>query len=130
MLLYQIFHLHLIYHLVNHEWCEVTLLQETSDGMAHLYSRLEKLVHGVQKVGHPWSKTMSSNYRPVVCMWPATVFSKALGSIQEKFSNLIFVEKRVRSWIKCIFTRGIHFQCTSLFYAFISDQIRRFRVLH
>ena len=22
--------------------------------MAHLYSRLEKLAHGVQKVGHPW----------------------------------------------------------------------------
>jgi len=22
--------------------------------MAHLHSRLEKLAHGVQKVGHPW----------------------------------------------------------------------------
>jgi len=31
------------------------------------------------------------------CMWPATVFSVALGSIKEKSSNLIFVEKRVRS---------------------------------
>jgi len=30
-------------------------------------------------------------------MWPATVFSVALRSIQEKSSNLIFVEKRVRS---------------------------------
>jgi len=27
-----------------------------SDGMVHLYSRLEKLAHGVQKVGHPWSR--------------------------------------------------------------------------
>ena len=30
-------------------------------------------------------------------MWPAIVFSVALGSIQRKSSNLIYVEKRVRS---------------------------------
>jgi len=35
------------------------LLQEMSDGMAHLYSRLKKLAHGVQKVGHPWFKLKS-----------------------------------------------------------------------
>jgi len=27
-----------------------------SDGMAHLHSRLEKLAHGMQKVGHPCPK--------------------------------------------------------------------------
>jgi len=32
------------------------LLQEIFDGVAHLYSHLEKLVHGVQKVDHPCSK--------------------------------------------------------------------------
>jgi len=41
-------------------------------------------------------KTTWSNYRPVGHMWPATAFSVVLGSIQEKSSNLKFVEKRVR----------------------------------
>jgi len=43
------------------------------------------------------SETVWSNCRPVGCMWPTTVFSEALGSIHEKSSNLIFVEKRLRS---------------------------------
>jgi len=31
-----------------------------SDGMLHLYSRLEKLALGVQKVAHPWCRLWSS----------------------------------------------------------------------
>jgi len=37
--------------------------------------------------------TVWSNYRPAGRMWPATAFSVACGSIQEKFSNVKFVEK-------------------------------------
>jgi len=37
-----------------------------------------------------------SNYRPVGRMWPSTAFSVARGIIQEKYSYLKFVEKRVR----------------------------------
>jgi len=44
---------------------------------------------------HPY-KTVWSNYRPAGRMWPATAFSVARGSIQDKSSNLKFVEKRVR----------------------------------
>jgi len=44
------------------------LLQDISDGMAHLYSRLEKLALGVQKVGHPWSIwTRLSKFRSQNC---------------------------------------------------------------
>ena len=46
-----------------------------------------------------------SNYRPAGRMCPATAFSVARGSVQEKSSNLKFVEKRVRLhlsyWIAC-----------------------------
>jgi len=63
---------------------------------------------------------MWSNYRLTGHMWLATVFSVALGSIQEKSSNLIFVEKRVRSHLDIVhFTRAIPFVCTILFYIFI-----------
>ena len=41
------------------------------------------------------SKTIWPNYRPADRMWPTTAFSVARGSIQEKSSNLKFVEKRV-----------------------------------
>jgi len=46
-----------------------------------------------------------SNYRLMGRMWPATAFSVARGRIQEKSSNLKFVEKRERlhlsHWIAC-----------------------------
>ena len=48
-------------------------------------SYFEKLVRPV------WS-----NYSPAGRVWPATAFSVAHGSIQEKPSNTKFVEKRVR----------------------------------
>jgi len=41
-------------------------------------------------------KPVWSNYRTAGCMWPATAFSVARGSIQKKSSNFKFVEKRVR----------------------------------
>ena len=40
-------------------------------------------------------KPVWSNYRPADRMWPATPFPVARGSIQEKPSNLKFVEKGV-----------------------------------
>ena len=72
------------------------------------------------------SKTMWSSYRPAGRIWPATVFSVALGSIQEKSSNLIFVEKRVRSHLDkvhfhdleqypfCVSFRFIHLFCDQI----------------
>jgi len=49
--------------------------------------------------------TVWANYRPAGHVWPTTAFSVARGSIQEKSSNLKFVEKRVRfhssHWIAC-----------------------------
>jgi len=38
-------------------------------------------------------------------MWAATVSSVACGSIQEKFSNLKFVENRVRSHLDSAFSQ-------------------------
>jgi len=35
------------------------LQQGMSGGMAYFYSRLERLAHGVQKVGHTWSNSWS-----------------------------------------------------------------------
>ena len=51
------------------------------------------------------SRSAWSNYRPICCMWRATVLSGACESIQEKSSNLKFVEKCMRlhlsPWIAC-----------------------------
>jgi len=41
-------------------------------------------------------RSLCSNYRPASRMWSAAAFSVAPGSIQEKSSNLKFVEKRVK----------------------------------
>jgi len=48
-----------------------------SDGMAHLYSRLKKLAHGVQKVGHPCCTQMASTCmgKPNQCALNAVKFS-------------------------------------------------------
>jgi len=56
---------------------------------------------------------MWSNYRPVGRMWPATVFSVAFGSIQEKSANLIFVEKCVRSHLD-----KVHFHKSNTFFVY------------
>ena len=77
---------------------------------------------------------MWSNYRPVGRMWPATAFSGARGSIQEKSSHLKFVEKcEVTSvslnclrWIKCICTRTVNntFLCSISVFVLFYNPIR------
>jgi len=79
---------------------------------------------------HHWKqyfKSVWSNYRPAVCMWPATAFSVARGSIQQKSSNLKFLKS---VWVYICLTEllaldkeNLHknntFLCTILFYLFI-----------
>ena len=64
-----------------------------------------------------WVKPVWSNYRPAGRVWPATAFSLARRSIQEKSSNLRFLEKACvfafvslscLRRIKCIFTRTMN----------------------
>jgi len=72
---------------------------------------------------------MWSNYRLVGCMWLATVFSVALGSIQEKSSNLMFVQKRVRSHLDKVHfhksnTLSVHHFVLYIYFVIKSEGLR------
>jgi len=88
---------------------------------------------------NPFSGNNELDQRGQARMWPATAFSMAHGSIQEKSSNLKFLGKRVRlrlthvnacaGWIKCICKKTMN-NSFSVYHVFIYlcyDQLRMYR---
>ena len=84
--------------LVHSSYCAVT----SNNKLA--YQQLFAYPHLIMSSAHnqrlpKYLRPVWSNYRPVGCMWPATAFSVACGSIQEKSLILKFVEKRVMLYL-------------------------------